>query len=288
MNHYQRQIKHPQQNKKINQPPLKTILSTAWYPLGAKFPEATFHSWIHNMLSRVKNYYLVVYTNTESLSLFSPYLSNPRIHIVVKPIEEWTQYENRIFWQENHTKNVFLNQKIDWKLNMLWSEKVHFVWNTIMYNYFVEDAQNSMYGWIDIGYFRGRPVDTELRRLTEFPNPSRIRALDPTKIHYALVNNKMPQIQYIEHCVQTGQPIHPQQISVGGGCFFGTKEKIEEWRDVFTIILQEYIDANKLVKDDQIIVAEAVFSLKYGGLFYLHREVNPNYDNWFMFSRLLL
>jgi len=40
-----------------------------------------------------------------------------------------------------------------------------------------------------------------------------------------------------------------------------------------------------LVKDDQIIIADCIFSNM--SKFVLHREQKAPYDNWFMFQRIL-
>ena len=44
------------------------------------------------------------------------------------------------------------SHKTDWKLNMLWSEKIAFVKKCYDNKYFPE---TDWYGWVDIGYFRG-------------------------------------------------------------------------------------------------------------------------------------
>ena len=50
--------------------------------------------------------------------------------------------------------------------------------------------------------------------------------------------------------------------------------------------LNLYFKHDELVKDDQIIIADCVFSnLKH---FHLCKENTPNLDNWFLFQRFLL
>ncbi|NBW04017.1 MAG: hypothetical protein EBR87_09985 [Cytophagia bacterium] len=82
------------------------------------------------------------------------------------------------------------------------------------------------------------------------------------------------------------QPIPPNQYSVAGGFFLLHRDKIEWWYDLYYSTLERYFANNYLVKDDQIIIADCVFS--HLGDFKLYKEALPQYDNWFMFQRLLL
>ena len=57
------------------------------------------------------------------------------------------------------------------------------------------------------------------------------------------------------------------------------------WFKMFNKKLNLYFKNNYLVKDDQIIIADCVFSNL--DKFYLFRETDTLYDNWFMFQRIL-
>jgi hypothetical protein len=175
-----------------------------------------------------------------------------------------------------------------WELNMLWSEKIAFVQETMTNRYF----ETEYYGWCDIGYFRNQPTDTNINMLMAWPNYTKICGLDKTKVHYACVNRSR---QYINNLVglinrrgENGLPIQPipsNQYSVAGGFFILHCDKIEWWSGLYYRTLESYFDNQYLVKDDQIIIADCVFS--HLGHFKLYNEVAP-YDNWFMFQRLLL
>jgi hypothetical protein len=242
------------------------------------------------MLSSVHHYYLVLYTDTHNHPYFySKYGNNSNIKIVIKPIEDFIGYKYRDFWTENHDKNNLLNQKINWELNMLWSEKVHFVHQTLISNYF---PKTEYYGWIDIGYFRCRPqLDIKRELLLEFPNQEKLQLLDKTKIHYALVNTNTQYINHLIQIIKNNATIPPDQISIGGGCFIGDASKIEWWKNTFANKLEHYIDQKQLVKDDQIIIVDCIFNdfLKGNNNFELHQSNNrENLDPWFLFSRILL
>lgn len=289
--------------------------STCWYIFKAKFDPSIYHGWIHNMLSNVNNYNLVVYCDKFSIGFIEPYLKNPRIKAVIKPIQEFSTYELRDLWIDNHSKNELLNRRVGWELNMLWCEKLAFVQQTIRERYFEGFAKppavvqnldstqiaplglstendTELFGWCDIGYFRGRPNDSHASSLENWPSDQTINALDKSKIYYACVNNNHQYIGSLYNMIMDRNsmglsrfPIPDNQISIAGGFFLGSVENLEWWHNTFYSLLNQYFDNGRLVKDDQIIVADGVFSNKER--FELLMENNPQYDNWFLFQRFL-
>lgn len=268
---------------------MTVVFSTCWYPFKAKFDTYIYQTWIDHMISNVENFFLVIYTISEGIPFLTKAVGNPRIRIVVKPLEEFRQYRHKEKWIENHAKNMWLNQKVGWEVSVLWAEKVHFVKHTIQEGFF-SDTVPSWYGWCDIGYFR--PLSggcLTAQQIKEWPNPAKIAALDPTKIHYALVN---PYIIDLLRCVKnkdpvTGLPnIPPDQVSIAGGFFLTTPDNLDPWVERFDHTLSLYFQHGTVVKDDQIIIADCIFTDP--AKFKLHREDLPGYDNWFMFQRLLM
>ena len=285
--------------------------STCWYIFKAKFDPSVYRGWIHNMLSNVHSYNLVVYCDEESYVYIAPYVDNPRIKAVIKSPKEFSTYHLREQWIANHEHNVLLNGRTGWELNMLWCEKLHFVKETIQNGWFNDSERFSndserfsnnserfsndtgLYGYIDIGYFRGRPNDLTTNELTEWPSADRLRELDHSKIYYACVNNHADYLRHLYHLVNDRGPdglpkvpIPDHQISIAGGFFLGTAENLLWWHDTFYALLNRYFDNGRLVKDDQILVADGLF----GNLdrFHLCQEEDPRYDNWFLFQRVLL
>jgi hypothetical protein len=244
------------------------------------------------MLETVQNYFLVIYTDSEGVHRLSKAISHPNIKIVIKPIEQFVQYKHKEKWMENHVKNTSLNTRCGWEVNMLWAEKMHFVDQTIKERYFPEVE---WYGWCDIGYFRPKSLDPRFTSMTiaelrGWPNPDKMTRLDKSKIHYALVNPfVIDLIRMIQEKTEKGlprRPIPPNQISIAGGFFLTTRDNLPGWIAVFDAKLSLYFTNGYLVKDDQMIIADCIFSDV--SKFKLHREDNPKYDNWFMFQRLLL
>jgi hypothetical protein len=81
------------------------------------------------------------------------------------------------------------------------------------------------------------------------------------------------------------RPIPPNQISIAGGFFISHKDKLEWWRNTYDNKLKLYFENEYLVKDDQIIIADCVFSNLAD--FCLCKEQNHRNDNWFLFQRFL-
>ena len=80
--------------------------------------------------------------------------------------------------------------------------------------------------------------------------------------------------------------IPPDQESIAGGFFIAHNTKIQDWQDQYNAKLSAYFEAGYLVKDDQIILADIIFSNMKD--FTLYRENIIGQDNWFMFQRLIL
>ena len=59
--------------------------STCWYILKSKFSVNTYNIWIKNLLSIVKNFNLVIYTNIDSYKHLLPLIdsSNKKIKIIL-------------------------------------------------------------------------------------------------------------------------------------------------------------------------------------------------------------
>lgn len=263
--------------------------STCFYQFSkSKFDNTQYFIWINNFLSNVNHFNLVVYTDIQSLFYFIQYLNNPRIQLILKPITNFYNYQYREQFERNHLANPFLNTVIDYTINMLWCEKIHFVNETIQNKYFDTES----YGWCDIGYFRERTTDMKRHELANWCSPQIVQTLAKDKIHYALIQENVDLVNLVKNCVETKNenglpcvPIPPNQVSVAGGFFILHRDLAEWWRTEFDRKLRLYFEHNYLVKDDQIIIADCVFSDP--DRFILHTESNPKYDVWFLFQRVL-
>ena len=126
--------------------------STCWYNFKPKFDKSIYMTWARNMLLQVENYYLVIYTDQPDLLEVLEVPPNPKIHIIMKPIEEFVTYKYREHWIKNHEKNHLLNGNarfsVDWRVNMLWSEKISFATESKFIAHF---PPTEYYGWCDLG-----------------------------------------------------------------------------------------------------------------------------------------
>jgi hypothetical protein len=267
--------------------------STCWYQLKAKFSHDVYGRWIANMLSNVRNYNLVVYTDAASCAeagLGALADGNPRIRIVVKPMESWHNYSRKATWEANHRANTLLAGLVDWRVNMLWSEKVHFVRETVDRKYF----DTEWHGWCDIGYFRNRTTgpcglrDTSIELLRDWPSSAKILALDPFKIHYGRVTNDLDFFERCRASIRDGHFLDPSANLVAGGFFMLHRDNAVWWAATYDAKLRHYFDAGQVVKDDQQIVADCVLSEATAACFCMYHEANGVHDFWFMFQRLLL
>ena len=261
--------------------------SSCFYIIKSKFEPEVYVEWMNNFISMVDNFFLVIYTDENSCKYIDT-RGKSKIKVIIKPMEQFYNYRYKDDWIKNHQINFSLNENTEWKLNMLWSEKVWFVNETMNNKYF----DTEYYGWCDIGYFRNRQNDLSTKHLLNWPNNSKILRMDKNKIHYACINNSVGFMLSLEQLIQNKNanglptiPIRPKQQSVAGGFFILHKYKVTWWANVYGSKLELYLKNNYLVKDDQIIIVDCIFSNKEH--FTLYREKHQIFDNWFMFQRVL-
>tara|TARA_A200000113_G_scaffold224966_1_gene244322 strand:+ start:725 stop:1516 length:792 start_codon:yes stop_codon:yes gene_type:complete len=256
---------------------------TGWYNIKSKFDKTTYKKWISFFLNDVQLFYLVIYTNEESYSYIQPYINNSNIKVIIKEFDEFFCY--KYDWIANHKNNNLLNENskfnTDWKLNMLWNEKIHLLNHVINEQIF----DTEYYGWCDIGYFRNK---NEI--VKQWPNKEKIDKLDKTKIYYARVNRNMNELyKYVLNKNENDLPkipIPPNQVSFAGGFFVLHKDKYHWWNNVYYHKLTQYFQHGYLVKDDQIILSDCI--LNNLNHFKIIQETNPNKDPWFVFQLFLL
>jgi len=288
-----------------SKPPKTLTLVTAFYVLPmSKFSKETYTAWLSNLLQLVwynPYVYLVIYTDAQS-SIWLPniipqLLAIQKVSICVRPMEHFYMYKYADFWRKNHDANTLLRRTTCWELNMLWNEKLWFLRDVIQ-SPPPEFERTPYYAWCDAGYFRNRSgVDLDTTggfNYSRWASPSRMAELDSNKIYYSLVNSDISYVRHIKNLVQHESILPPDQVTIGGGfCLIrgDDKEKISDWCVHYENVLINMIEAGRLVKDDQIILANCIFSLlaEKDAVFYLVKEsVGTPYDPWFVFQRFLL
>jgi len=266
---------------------MSITFSSCFYIIHSKFEPDIYIQWMNNFISIVNNFNLVIYTDQNTCKYINT-RENPKIKIIVKSIEQFYNYKYKNDWIKNHEKNILLNDKSCWELNMLWSEKIWFVNETIERKYF----DTEFYGWCDIGYFRNRPDDTHTKNLLNWANNEKILKIDKSKICYACISNDNGYMSYLFKLVTNKNPsglpvqeIPSTQNSIAGGFFIIHKDMIDWWKNIYISKLELYFKHNYLVKDDQIILVDCILS--NADKFTLFRENAYGLDNWFMFQRIL-
>ena len=267
---------------------INLTLSTCFYILNSKFTIGTYKKWAKNLIDNVNNFYLVIYTDEKSKYFFDDMNinDNDNIILIIKEIETFNTYEYKDKWIKNHEKrNKIIDVKIEWKLNMLWNEKINFVNETIKNEYF----KTKFYGWCDIGYFRckqGNPPLDNLPhdKISNWPNPTIIENLED-KIYYTQVcdDNYINQIELYK---KEKNEIPAKQCSIAGGFFICNIDKLKWWHYIYYNRVEQYLNTDKLIKDDQIIIVDLYLENK--DKFKLITQKNKKYDPWFAFDTYLL
>lgn len=252
-----------------------TTIITYWYRLSGKFNYNKYFNWMEHWLPNIKSN-IILYTNEESYNDVKKYESNT-IKIIKKEFSEFYTFKQwGKQWIINHMKNAYLNNKCEWKLNMLWNEKINFVKEAVEKNHF----NSNWFILCDIGYFRkNEPGTITTEQIKQWPNTTTIQKLDINKVYYGLVNKSN-----LNHMIATNQIPH-SQVSIAGGFFIIHKKMIETWHTLYYNTIMEYYNNNMLIKDDQIIIVKSIIQNK--DLFKLIEE-HTNANKWFVFQRFLL
>jgi hypothetical protein len=228
-------------------------LVTGFYKVKSKFPIETYINWTKKFINENIKFNLVLYTNEESFIYIKDIVShNSKVKVVFKEFENFYNYKYKEKWIENHQKNYLLSHT-DWKLNLLWNEKLYFVEDSIRNNYF----ENEYIGWCDIGYFRDGPINNWMSFY-------KISLLDKDKIYYIKVCNDSC-LEYLKNIIQNKNdkklpsiPIPENQVSIAGGFFITHVKNIQKYVEIYNEKVSLYLENNYLIKDDQIIIIDII------------------------------
>lgn len=261
-------------------------LSSCFYIIKKnKYNLDKYKYWISNMLDNINNFNIVIYTNESSKYLFDKYKNNKKIKIVIKELEEFYNYKYKENWINNQKVNNLLNF-IDWKVQLIWAEKISFVKNTIDNLYF----DTEYYGWCDIGYFRCENT-IPLYQIKIWPNNDKLKNLNKNLIYYTDTKtsstderNKLKSKIKKDHLGKRTNYFHNSFIA--GGFFLINKENINWWFNTFYNKLDLYFKNNFIVKDDQVIILDCYYNNP--DRFHLIKEKFKTYQSGFAFSTYLI
>ena len=278
--------------------------SSCLYRLKNRHGNQLHLDWFRNIIRIVNRFYLVIYTCENDYNILIREIqqldenTQQKIKVVIKPFTEFYNYKYKSFWIENNNNPqcATLYNITDWRLNMLWCEKVHFVKQTIEQKYF---DTTEYYGWCDIGYFRDI-ISDDIRE--KWPNPDKLRDFDKERVYYGCIIEPIylrPAYQYhVRHFHPsnidniTGVPIvtYPAEAHMfSGGCYITGREKAVWWCDYFQRILEKYIRNKVVVQNEQHIIAHCVFIDETNNFCIIKscKEICP-VKLWFMFREFLL
>lgn len=269
-------------------------LISGWYNLKNKFDEDTYGRWMSNLISNVRQFYLIIFTDSSGSEIINRFINDDNenrsfITVVIRELSDLEGYTMKDYWIENHSRNTSLRDRISWELNMLWSEKIRFVKTARDMGL----VKTQWCGWCDIGYFRGRGNDISVNMIREWPSQEIIDDLEKDKIYYGLVAHPSLLSRMYNFCSIRNDiglpkiPIPENQVSIAGGFFILTTEMIDWWYDTYYRMLHLYLTNRYLVKDDQIIVIDCILQ-NLGRFKLINEKERGRYDEWFVFQRFLL
>lgn len=296
--------------------PVNITFSSCLYYMKNRHGYEKHLNWFRDFIRVVNRFNLVIYTGESEYSVICNEIwqldevAQQKIKVILKPFSEFHNYKYERFWMDNNARTESkLKDIADWRLNMLWCEKTHFVRETIEKRYF----DTEYYGWCDIGYFRDTLSSDAYRERTRssWPNPNKLALLHKAKVYYG---SNIPPSQlhncynyHVRHFhpsnmdTTTGIPrdlYHQQSHLISGGFYITGREKALWWCWRFQEILERYITNNVVIQDDQHIIAHCVFvSNKSGdsgdsGIspdFCILKVNETNEDKlWFLFRDFLL
>ena len=123
-------------------------LVTAWYRVNNKLRGNEYLIWMSNLLNESNKFNIILFTNAESYDEVKQY-ENEKIHIILKEFDDFHCATDK--WITNHERNDELNHNsrhnTDYRLNMIWNEKVAFVHDALNSHIF----ETEYYCWCDIG-----------------------------------------------------------------------------------------------------------------------------------------
>ncbi len=277
--------------------------STCYYIVNSKFPIEVYCKWISNFLfiAAEENFNLVIYTDHESFTAIQHLFHNyhhSNVKIIFKNFDNFYMhnYKDELIKNNNLYGELGLNliYNANWKLKMLWLEKIFFINETIKNKYYA----TNYYGWCDIGYFRNRKDDTNIMQLKNWSNSLIFYSnnFKQNKIHYGCIQNDNTILLNIKGDINNHYSKSNENKNIpcdkydencfSGGFFILKSNLIDKYIEIFENKLKYYLENNYFIKDDQTILMDIIFT--NGDLFRIHRESKYPFDNWFMFQRILI
>ena len=224
----------------------KIVFYTLIYKIKSKFDFKKYEEWGKNLINNMKEQTLIIYTDRNTYDILEYIFNNNNIKIIILEINNFTYYKYINFL----SKCTYLTNgyNITPELILIWLERIIILDNLKKY------ITSDFYSFVDFGYFRENNIYNNFLKNNI--------SLNKDKIYYCLINNdnlylKNNILSYYN--INKEYPIENNGI-IGGGFFIIHYEKINFYINLFDSKVLHYINNNRLIKDDQIIISDIIFN----------------------------
>lgn len=223
----------------------KIVFYTLIYKIKSKFDFEKYEEWGKNFINNMKDQTLVIYTDNNTYNILKNIFDHNNIKIIILELNNFTYYKYIDFF--NNCTHLTSGHNISPELLLIWLERIIILDNLKKY------ITSDFYAFVDFGYFRDEIIYNNF-----FKNDI---ILNKDKIYYCLVKNdiiylKNDIISYYN--INKNYPIKNDGI-IGGGFFIIHYDKIDFYINLFENKILSYINNNRLIKDDQIIISDIIF-----------------------------
>ena len=221
------------------------IFYTLIYKIKSKFDFKKYEEWGSNLIKNMKDQLLVIYTDQNTYDILKDYLKSDNIKLIFLELNEFKYYKYIDFFERCTSLTEGFN--IDARLLLIWLERI------IVLDNLKDLIKSEFYSFVDFGYFRDTKIYDNF-----FKNNI---LLNKEKIYYCLVKNDNIYLKnniLLYYNNNKEYPIKNDGI-IGGGFFIIHNDKINFYVNLFENKVSLYINNNRLIKDDQIIITDIIF-----------------------------
>jgi hypothetical protein len=209
-----------------------------------------------------------------------------RTTIIAKPLHHMkcAQEPYKSYWQRDLQRD-HESRYHNTNLYVVWNEKSNMVSEAIELNLY----DTEFYCWCDIGCFRTREPEDDLKRLATFPDPDRLSTAVRDRMYLLSIQ---PFTDAERDMFKTSTPTTPTLIDsnpfeytsrIGGTIFIGHKDVWAKWVRAYYGMIDAFMASNLFTGKDQSVMAAV--ALTYPDLVELVKPVRGEGDPWFYLQR---
>mmetsp|Transcript_18990 Transcript_18990/g.31494 ORF Transcript_18990/g.31494 Transcript_18990/m.31494 type:complete len:491 (+) Transcript_18990:148-1620(+) len=260
----------------LPRPTAKGTVVTAYFEISSKHKVQDYLAWMSYMLSIDDP--MVVFTTPEWVDRVKGF----RTHAANRTVIITTQLEdlpiatdfNASLWKHQFQIDPIGKYRKTFKLYWIWLSKTYFLTEAIRLNPF----ESTHFVWTDIGCFRSKNLLSVFANTTMIQHVERIP--NDSMLFMAHTLPDAPDDPWFSNSGST-------QFFTSGSMMAGTKETILRYHKLFMRTIQEYLDRDRFVGEDQIILQSTC--LQHHICEYVNRhEVRPPDTPYFGLRTVLL